>query len=73
MNKELYATVYSTYIGRYVTRIFTNTNGDVYQCDGTTLDLEGKIQLLALKTKGYDIAIEQCNMVGYASEITKSK
>lgn len=58
MNKELYATVYSTYIGRYVTRIFTNIDGDIYQCDGTTLDLEGKIHLLALKSKGYDILIE---------------
>lgn len=56
MNRELYATVYCTYIGRYVTRIFTNANGTVYQCDGTTLDLEGKIQLLALKANGYNIA-----------------
>lgn len=58
MNKELYATVYSTYIGRYVTCIFTNTDGNVYQCDGTTLDIEGKIHLLALKSKGYDIVTE---------------
>lgn len=59
MNRDLYATVYCTYIGRYITCIFTNTNGNVYQCDGTTLDLEGKIQLLALKANGYNIAMAE--------------
>lgn len=48
-----YMEVYVTYIGRYVTKIFISGLGDVYQNDGTELDLEGKMKLLQLKSQGY--------------------
>lgn len=47
--------VYTEYIGRYVTRIWTNTDKVVYQNDGTELDWEGIKLLLKLKHEGYDI------------------
>ena len=50
-----YAEVYTNYIGRYTTRIFTSDSGDVYQNDGFELDEEGKLKLLQLKHKGYII------------------
>lgn len=49
------ATVFTTYIGRYVTKIFLSTEGVVYQCDGTELDLEGQIVLLKVKYDGFEI------------------
>ena len=56
------AMVYTTWIGRYVTRIYVNTSkksyGDIYQCDGLELVVEGNKLLLALKFKGYEIAYE---------------
>lgn len=48
-----YAYAYTTYIGRYVTKICTSDNGDVYQNDGTCLNDEGKLKVLQLKHQGY--------------------
>ena len=53
--KNKNAKVYTTYIGRYVTRIWTTKGRDIWQNDGTELNLEGQKILLALKFKGYDI------------------
>lgn len=50
--------VFTDYIGRYVTKIYISNQGDVYQCDGTELDLEGKKLLLALKSKGCEITFK---------------
>lgn len=53
LSGKKYMEVYVTYIGRYVTKIFISGLGDVYQNDGTELDLEGKMKLLQLKSQGY--------------------
>lgn len=52
------ALIYTNYIGRYTTRIFIEGQGDIYSCDDTELDLEGKKLLLSLKFKGYEIIEE---------------
>lgn len=55
-DKNLYfAEVYTTYIGRYVTKIFVTGYGDVYQNDGTELDKEGIDLVKVLKLKGCEI------------------
>lgn len=54
LTKNEAAYVYCTYIGRYVTRIVASGE-NVYQNDGTELDLEGEIMLLKLKYDGYKI------------------
>ena len=46
-NKQ--ALIYVDYIGRYVTRIFTNDKGVIHQNDDIGLDMEGKKVLLKLK------------------------
>lgn len=55
------AYVYTTYIGRYITRI--QLNGEVvYQCDGVELDLEGACMLFNLSRKHevvYDYEVEE--------------
>ena len=46
------------YIGEYATYIYTfdgETSGNVYQCNGTQLDDEGKLMALKLKCDGYEI------------------
>nr|DAP72520.1 MAG TPA: hypothetical protein [Caudoviricetes sp.] len=53
LSGKKYMEVYTTYIGRYVTKIFVSDKGDVYQNDGNELDLEGKMKLLQLKSQGY--------------------
>ena len=53
LSGEKYMEVYTTYIGRYVSKIYVSDLGDVYQNDGTELDLEGKMKLLQLKSQGY--------------------
>ena len=51
----LYMSIYTVYIGRYVTRIFTNDKGVVHQNDDIGLDMEGNEILLKLKFQGYQI------------------
>lgn len=55
----LYMSIYTVYIGRYVTKIWTNINRVVYQCDGCELDEEGKVMALKLKYDGYELADEE--------------
>ena len=50
----LYMSIYTTYIGRYVTKIWTNIDRVVYQCDGCELDEEGKAIDQKLKCKEYE-------------------
>ena len=50
-----YGEIFTTYIGRYVTRIFVAGYGDVYQNDGTELDKEGIDLVKVLKLKGCEI------------------
>ena len=52
-NKQ--ALIYVDYIGRYVTRIFTNDKGVIHQNDDIGLDMEGNKILLKLKFQGYQI------------------
>ena len=51
-------TVYTNYIGRYTTRIFVPGKGDVFQCNGTELDMEGRKLLLSYWAQGYEIVYE---------------
>lgn len=53
LSGEKYMEVYTSYIGRYVTKIFAYGLGDIHQNDGTELDFEGKLKLLQLKSQGY--------------------
>lgn len=55
MNNTNIAVVFTNYIGRYTTRIYIPELGDIYSCDGTELDMEGRIYLLHLKFRGYEI------------------
>lgn len=54
--------VYTTYVGDYVTRIYAagskDIYGDIYGCEGTSLDMEGKKLILALKCRGYEITYD---------------
>lgn len=58
LSGNLFANVYVEYRGCYVTRIWTNKKGLVYQNRGLELDLEGKEKLLQLKCQGYEIQNE---------------
>lgn len=55
----LYMMIYTEHIGRYVTKIWTNIDRVVYQCDGCELDEEGKAMALKLKFDGYQLADEE--------------
>ena len=52
------ALIDTMYIGEYATYIYTfdgETSGNIYQCNGTQLDDEGKLMALKLKCDGYEI------------------
>lgn len=52
------ALIDTMYIGKYATYIYTfdgEISGNIYQCEGTQLDDEGKLIALKLKCNGYEI------------------
>mgnify|MGYP004703351707 FL=1 len=52
------ALIDTTYIEEYATYIYTfdgEISGNIYQCEGTQLDDEGKLIALKLKCNGYEI------------------
>lgn len=54
MNEKV-ATVFTTWIGRYVTKVYMPFKGDVWQNDGLELDEEGEEFIKDLENKGYEI------------------
>ena len=52
------ALIDTMYIGEYATYIYISdekVSGNIYQCEGTQLDDEGKLIVLKLKCDGYEI------------------